>query len=79
MYTLFLYKTSGFTGTAPCIYMTNRALSSNSSDEWERNSVETCMKAFDASNVRDESEKAVKVYINLLLNLPLIKKQNTFV
>ena len=59
MYTLFLYKTTGATGTAPCIYMTNKALGSNSLDIWKQNSAENCIKAFDISNVKDEIESRI--------------------
>ena len=40
MYKLFLYKTKGVAGDAPCISLTNRTLERNTWEEWKHNCIE---------------------------------------
>ena len=56
MYKLFLYKTKGVAGDAPCISLTNRTLERNTWEEWKHNCIEEHMLNFDVQKVKKEIE-----------------------
>ena len=56
MYKLFLYKTTGVIGSAPCIWSTNRTLEENTFDAWKRNCTEDNILNFDVQKVKKDIE-----------------------
>ena len=68
-YELFLYKTTAFSNDAICIDIVNRAISKNSTVDWEGNYADKTMISFDAEQVKNKMLDLLTVDGNCLCKI----------